>query len=259
MKLKHITKKFDHLIPKSYNITENVRLNYSLNYTIYTVYFINCLLNPNYFSWLVNHINLIKEFSNYIYIECVANLNQREIINRYIKNFNNLQINYYEINEHEYRGIKKVYDLGQIHNNDKDIILYFHSKGITRFGHFRETIASDYNQLLKEIDRVKEIFDIFPNINKIGLMSAQPGWIWYNFWFARGSYISTVEKPLLLDNRYYYEDWLHRSAKPKKNDCYSITPSYYINFKCPNIGSYYIPDTNLFMYKEKKIFLYLHS
>lgn len=257
--MQNIKKKYEHIIPKTYNIPENVRLNYNLNYTIHTVYFINCLLNNNYLSWLENHINLINNYSNFIYIECVSNTKQRKIINNFIKKYKNIQINYYHINEHEYRGIKKVYDLGQIHNKDEDIILYFHSKGITKFNNFSETQNFDYNKFLLEINRVKEIFDIFPNINKIGLMSAQPGWIWYNFWFVRGKYIFHVEKPLIINDRYYYESWLYKTKKFKKYDCYSIVPSYYNHFNCPNIKSYYIPVNNIFVYKDKNMFEYIHN
>ena len=45
----------------------------------------------------------------------------------------------------------------------------------------------------------------------------------------------------------------------KKYDCYSIVPSYYNHFNCPNIKSYYIPDNNTFVYKDKKMFEYIHN
>jgi len=43
------------------------------------------------------------------------------------------------------------------------------------------------------------------------------GWIWYNFWYATGEYISNCQKPLPAMNRYYYESWL---AKHKTDECY---------------------------------------
>ena len=254
-----ITKKYNHLISICYNTPEYVRLNYSIDYNIHTVYFINCLLNDNYFSWLRNHIDKVYNFSNYIYIECIANLDQRTIINTFLKKYKNIQINYYNFNEYEYRGIKKVYDLGKIYNSDKDIILYFHSKGITKYETYFETINFDYNNLLNDINRVKEIFDIFPKINKVGLMSSQPGWIWYNFWFARGSYIFDMLEPLISGNRHYYEEWLHLNNNIIKYDCYSIIPSYYLDYRCPNIKSYYEPDNKLFIYKNKNMFKYEHN
>jgi uncharacterized alpha/beta hydrolase family protein len=106
---------------------------------------------------------------------------------------------------------------------------------------------------LKDYELIKEIYTIFPRIDKIGYSSGGIGWIWYNFWFARGSYIYNIEKPLKTKRRHYYEDWLARYVKDKKqkkcnkersrsfykntlHSCYGIFTD---KVKYGNIGSYY--------------------
>jgi hypothetical protein len=42
--------------------------------------------------------------------------------------------------------------------------------------------------------------------------------VWYNFWYARGSYLNTVEQPIITERRHYYEDWLARSGLPPQED-----------------------------------------
>ena len=50
------------LVKKVYNhyvsVDTEIDINNSENYNIYSVYFINCLVNNNYSSWLINQINL---------------------------------------------------------------------------------------------------------------------------------------------------------------------------------------------------------
>lgn len=54
---------------------------------------------------------------------------------------------------------------------------------------------------------------LFPAIgdeNPFGKFGGHGGYIWYNFWYATGKYLSNCEEPVLTDNRYYYEEWLGR-------------------------------------------------
>ena len=85
-------------------------------------------------------------------------------------------------------------------------------------------------------------------IHKLGLFPAKEdpvvqkdfktkgGWMWYNFWYARGSYLANhCEEPKITDNRWYYEVWLagpyDKSLVPV-HDCYSLyydRPQIYLN------------------------------
>lgn len=188
--------------------------NYEL-YKFYYVYFINCLLNVNYIDWLKNQLGKILKCKSKIYIECTILKNETE---SFINNLNNIlkdiefEINFYYEEEHEYRGILKVWELSQKYNSKNDIICYFHSKKISVAESYQD---SHLNILFEDINKIKEIFDIFEDIDKIGYASGGVGWIWFNFWYARGSYLKNLEKPLKTTRRYYYEDWLCRVVESK--------------------------------------------
>jgi len=175
-----------------------------------------------------------------------------------LEDFPNVIIECYYENEHEYRGIKKIWELGQIYNNRNDILLYFHSKGVTRHNSYESNENYKYNIILKDIELIKEIFTIFPKIDKIGYSCGGIGWIWYNFWYVRGSYINKVEHPIKTDRRHYYEDYISRKVN-SHNDIYCLNErpfSYYENTinNCyniytdkkhiKNIGSYFCPNDN---------------
>jgi len=167
----------------------------------------------------------------------------------------NIECNYE--NWFEYPGILKVWELGQVHKSKNDIILYFHSKGMTHNSDYQNNRTDTYNVILKDIHKVEEIFSVFPSIDKIGLSSGGMGWIWYNFWYARGSYINSVEKPIKTQRRHYYEDWLGRKIFNNDYECNGVERSFtyyestlqncygfYCDENTGNIGSYYCPTNN---------------
>jgi len=249
------------LVKKVYNhyvsVDTEIDINNSENYNIYSVYFINCLVNNNYYSWLLNQINLIKEFNSTIYIiAIISKLDEAQFTTDVLKLFPGVNVLCFNENEYEYRGILKVWEIGQIHNNKNDIILYFHSKGVTHNPSYEMNRNDHYNIILKDIAKIKEIFTIFPKIDKIGYSAGGIGWIWYNFWYARGSYINNVEKPIKTDRRHYYEDWLGRQIdsddkicdNERPISCYKNTLNSCYGFhndkNVANIGSYYNPNDN---------------
>jgi hypothetical protein len=163
----------------------------------------------------------------------------------------------YSENEFEYRGILKVWELGQIHDSPDDIILYFHSKGVTHHSSYSANANDAYNIILREFDKVREIFTIFPTIDKVGYSAGGNGWLWYNFWYVRGSYIAMCEKPILTQRRHYYEDWLGRKVATQEDRVSTVERpmayyentlaacySFYTNGAIGNIGSVYDPATN---------------
>jgi len=255
MSLALVKKNYEHYL----TINTEIQLFNKEEYHFHIVYLINCLINPNYMDWLFHQISLVTYMNSPIYIiATISKDNETEFKEKVHTLFPNVCIEiecYYE-NEFEYRGIKKVWELGQIHNKRNDIILYFHSKHITRSEWYYYVSKHDYIAVLKEMDKVKEIFTIFPSIDKVGWMSGGNGWIWINFWYARGSYISRVEKPLKTEQRFYYEDWLGRKVKPgeelicdfeRPRDFYENTLSNCYGFSSDkttygNIGSYFCSE-----------------
>ena len=226
-------------------------------YNIYIVYYINCLCNKNWFSWLFNQINLVTYMNATIYIISTVNQSEEcEFRKKILEIFPNVNIECYYENEFEYRGIKKIRELGQIYNKRNDILLYFHSKGVTRYTSYELNKNLKYNIILKDIELIKEIFTIFPIIDKIGYSCGGIGWIWYNFWYVRGSYVNNLEEPVKTNRRHYYEDYIARKVNCESdknclterpityyentlNSCYGIYTDK-INIK--NIGSYYNPN-----------------
>lgn len=252
-----INKLYTHYVEDNFPNLE-VDLNNEIDYNLYVVYYINCFINNNYLDWLYNQIKSVIPFNGTIYI--IASLdknNERNFREFCLVNFKNCIVECNYNNHHEYSGILKVWELGQIHNKSNDIILYFHSKGISRTKSYRKNKNENYNLVIGDINLIKEIYTIFPKIDKIGYYSGGIGWIWYNFWYARGSYINKVEKPVKTDRRHYYEDWLARKIYNKEdnsneekplsfynntlNSCYGI---YSDKSTFGNIGSYYCPQQN---------------
>lgn len=249
-----IKKEYEHYV----GINTEVRVSNSENYSTKMVYYINCFVNPNYFDWILGHVPKVLNYeSSKLYI--IANIAKSEESKfRYdiTKLYPNVTVEcHYDQHEYEYRGILKVWELGQIHHSRNDIILYFHSKGVTRTDKFTK-VGGEHNAILEDFNRIKEIFSIFPSIDKIGLQAGGNGWIWCNFWFARGSYIVANEKPILTKRRHYYEDWLGRqlltgrdSVHPieersgiYKNTIRSCYQFYTDKVKIGNIGGYLNPN-----------------
>lgn len=120
-----------------------------------------------------------------------------------------------EENCHEYPGISKIYQLATASPEQDHYLLYYHSKGISRFdGVHRE--ANEVKLQRVVVDDWKWIVYILHNlrfVEKVGSSMSSCGWIWWNYWWMRASYVSRVEKPLKTERRHYYEDWACRQLK----------------------------------------------
>jgi hypothetical protein len=116
------------------------------------------------------------------------------------------------INRYEYYGLKKIYDLAQIEPNK--YYLYLHSKGIFNYGNIDTRHNNELTLTKGTVYLYKKIIQKFEEnseITEIGLFPSRSNnkkFIWFNFFWARGSYILTCENPIISDDRYYYEKWL---------------------------------------------------
>jgi hypothetical protein len=128
-------------------------------------------------------------------------------------------------NHFEYEGIKRLHDLSQIYPNK--IFLYFHSKGMV---YYEDQHRVWLEQMLTKITLTKWrdvifIFEQYSDINKIGSYPSNHeghGCIWFNFFWVRGSYIKTCNKPGITDDRYYYEYWLGYAGNKSLHDSYGL-------------------------------------
>ena len=214
-----IKKNYEHKIGDNM-VDLEITLHSQVTYNLFIVYYINCIINKNYFTWIQNQINFVIPHGGNIYIVCTIEPENEATLKLNIKNafvVENITVICNYDNEFEYPGINKVWELGQEHNKKNDIILYFQSKGITHYDNYTESIpllrnvdSKNCENIVKNIDLIYEIFSIFSSIDKITTTSGGIGWGWYNYWVARGSYIFQVEKPLKTVRRHYYEEWLSR-------------------------------------------------
>jgi hypothetical protein len=215
------------------------------NYQFYIVYYINCSLNDNYFEWIEANLKMIEHFHAEVYLIATINPEHEAELKNKCQGLNNIFIQTNSTNLFEYPGILKVWELSQQHNKPTDIILYTQSKGITHESNYNKMNMSQgvWTDILKDPELIKEIFDIFPTIDKIGARSGGIGWIWFNFWFARGSYLCRLEKPIITPRRHYYEDWLARITEPEDRFC--ETERCNVNYYPKTLDSCYSIDTVL--------------
>lgn len=123
-------------------------------------------------------------------------------------------------NHHEYPGILKVCMLSREEEEDREhIILYFHSKGITRFHGERDSFEQNcFDIVIGNWRWVLFIFTNFPSIDKVGITANEHGWLWHNFWWVRSSFAKRLEGPVKTERRHYYEDWIARELPPEINN-----------------------------------------
>jgi hypothetical protein len=213
-----VKKNYEHKIAHDLDI--EITMDREVNYRLFIVYYVNCMINENYFTWIENQLSFVAFYGGKIYVMCTIEQEKETELKEKIKNCfpgTDITVECNSTNQYEYPGIKKVWDLGQIYNKENDIIMYFHSKGLTHFSYYNEYNIAYLNygchnceEIIKDVNRIYEIYSLFPSIDKITTTSGGIGLGWYNFWVARGSYICTVEKPIITNRRHYYEDWLSR-------------------------------------------------
>ena len=109
------------------------------------------------------------------------------------------------INNYEYPGLLKLYQLGK--ENPETLFLYMHTKGMV-FSNTGERNKTELRILRETIKHHHYIFRVFQNnkdIDKAGLFPDHSGIIWYNFFWVRGNFFENLIEPIITSDRYYYE------------------------------------------------------
>ena len=208
---------------------KGIQNNNTNNLKIKIVYF--AYLVPN--EWepiVIEQLDSLKKCGLYndatdIYISLLANDTELQKIKILLKKYSKIKIiNRYIDNVYEYPGIKALYDIAT--HDENTILLYFHSKGMTSKQHrirkllFKYTIAN-YKDYINEmqINKNIDVAGIFPHID---------GFIYYNFFWIRSSYIKKYcVKPEISNDRYIWEIWIGNSYNKKQNNVtYSIKYGY---------------------------------
>jgi hypothetical protein len=140
------------------------------------------------------------------------------------------------VNEFEYPGLKLVHGLAL--ENPEDTIIYFHSKGMSYNLHSRN--VNEITLFTKTFENWRRTIQYLSKdgMNKAGLFFEKRGWVWYNYWYAKASFLSECIPPYVTSNRYHYEAWIGVDAKNKftnNQDCVFILEQD--NFYAKSISS----------------------
>lgn len=225
------------------------------------VYFINCYINKNYiylFSRQMAELaetKLLSETNSVLYVVSSGTENDKNVLQKEIQRIfglaSDIRQEHTEQNLFEYPGIRKVWELGR---QDSDaFILYFHARGISRIklGRFRRNRQPLEKRLFRRVIgewRMNLLWlSAIVSADKVGISHGGNGWVWFNFWWVRASYVAHLEEPVKTERRHYYEDWLGRYKQSAAGDYLntldrSISIAYSESRNLYNIGSDFHPD-----------------
>lgn len=167
------------------------------------------------------------------------------------KEYTKVEIKYTFVdNVYEYPGLKLLYESAKEccnNNNDNDtVFLYLHTKGMTsgtadRCPHYTRKLMFKYT-----IENYKEYIDVFENNSMVdvgGVIPHKCGFIYFNFFWVRASYISTYcIEPKLTTNRYIWEIWIGTAYSKKEN---VVTYSPFLLFEKTEYNVWDIHDSLL--------------
>jgi hypothetical protein len=226
-----------------------------LSIPLNVVYFLNTRVNSTYYYLMESQLEQLKKTDLHnvasVYVEAVVEKgNGDRVIEEILNILPQAIVHIYEEDFFEYHGIHRVWQLSQ--SDPNNITLYFHSKGISHIpvmteDNCRHPVEMEMFDI--SIERWRHnitLMHLFPSINKVGHSASEYGWIWHNYWWARGSYLRTCEEPTKTRRRHYYEDWLCRSSKkglPYSHIERPANPSVYDTNKYDCYGIYSNEDT----------------
>jgi hypothetical protein len=116
-------------------------------------------------------------------------------------------------NHFEYPGIRRVWELAVSDADPENhVIVYFHGKSMVNHGadglarselnkHLMDTVIYPWNDVL-------QAFASNSTLQTAGYAIGDKGNAWFNFWWARSSYLARLVEPKLTRDRYYFEHWL---------------------------------------------------
>ena len=197
------------------------------------VYFINCFVSNGWEMILRSHLEDLQSSMVLLYKRCsvkiIVNCKHEDLskvaklasdllgsINVSIdkagnKPFAGLHIVWTEEDSYEYPAIKLLYETAKS-MGDEDYLIYAHAKGLSHVDNHSRNLPIDSDIASKMLLRNAliniDILDTVKSLSKIGPGLGGSGWMWFNFYIARASYIKGLHEPVKTANRHYYESWL---------------------------------------------------
>lgn len=153
----------------------------------------------------------------------------QDLKNMLVQNYN-IEFDTTEIYEnlYEFPAIIKIRELAV--ENPNMIFIYLHSKNM--FNHNPSPNRTILEMKLTNFtfldwESTLSVFMVNSKIQKAMLSPSETGWGWFNFWWARGSYLVSckpIEIPTNLTepDRFKCEVWLGEMGSQTWEDCYSI-------------------------------------
>lgn len=133
-------------------------------------------------------------------------------------------------NGYEYGGMRMVYDVGRRikKENLKDtLVMYFHSKGLTRPPEYAGTARTGVETHLMDavVCRWREhvkCFKYLPSVEALAY-TCHPRVLWFNFWCVRASHVVRLPEPVRLPLRkYHWEMWPMQGADLPCNAMFNV-------------------------------------
>lgn len=109
---------------------------------------------------------------------------------------------HYFINNFEYEGLKLLHSRAKEH--PERLFLYFHGKGMVFHQHKHGRIADElalHHAVIKPWQEVFRIFAKNNEVQKAGFTCSPEGFVWFNYMWIRGSYLSRCSAPQVFANR----------------------------------------------------------
>ena len=189
------------------------------------VYFVNCMLNKNWPSWVRGQMAMARPLDAVaVHVEATVadedKLRLSQIVHAAFEGTpTRVHVRTHGThNQYEYPGIMRAWRLGRKHAHTNDVVVYVHSKGVTHQPTFEKSMAAHIcGRVLREHRHIREVLRTREEVNKVALFASDRGFAWYNFWWARASYLARVERPVQTDRRHYYERWLSKHVAPNKS------------------------------------------
>ena len=197
------------------------------------IYFINCFVSPYWEIIYIQHLNDLAASGLCSCTRCdikivanckaseltrLANLAEEFLANKFksLNKKDNQNSCTYSIvwtkeEYFEYPGINLCYETSKTLRKS-DYIIYAHAKGLSHLVDESSKCDKDSvtasQMILKNAIVNVDILNTIPSLNKIGPGLGGTGWMWFNFFLSRASYIKNLRKPVRSPIRHDYEGWL---------------------------------------------------
>lgn len=151
------------------------------------------------------------------------------------------ELRMFDNSRYEHVGVETAWSEAMA-SDDDDLITYTHCRGL---GHnnprhlemqgSREVFSMYASaHIIRNYDGVMKKFNTNPLMTKAGVTQSPGGWMWFNFWTARASYLKKKDKPDINGKvseaaaksfdggqtvRHYYETWLGDDGESNESGC----------------------------------------